>query len=256
MVDRHIGTTSWSYRETFPWFTMPVFTDAWLADAKYLDSTGSVGTWLPQKGVIQLVQATGGFKPTYSASWGSKNRGSLLFDGVDDLLSGDALAAKTTGNQSYTLIASFAALTIAAQRVAWSFSDASNVVDAGGLQIGPEAGNPWRVPLTDHAGHLQENYSDFPVNTANVVVTYIFDGTAVGSPASRIRVNGTERLVIKAQVGTIGTTTFSKFTVGAFRGSSTISLMNMRLRGLLFAPSIAPTAQVAICENYLISEAA
>lgn len=251
------GTNLWSVCSQYPWMGDPLWTDAWIADARYLDTTGSVGTVSPQKGTISLVQATGANKPTYSAAWGSQGKGMLTFDGVNDHMRGDALAAKVTGLQPFTTVTAFQALSLSTlQANVWSFGDTSATFDLLGLQIGTETGSPWRTPLVDNAGHLRENYSDFPASTASVVITTVFDPSVSGTPTSRIRVNATDRLVIGSQVGTIGVTTFSKFTVGAFFGASAVLFLNMKWRGTIFAPFALSSSQVASPENYLISEAA
>jgi len=235
----------------YPWQSDPGWTDALIADAKYLDTTGAVGLLRAHKGRIDATQASFSSKPTYSAGWGSGNAGMLTADGINDCLEADALAAKVTGLQPFTTITAIQALTVGAIKDAWAFSNLSNTTSGHSLQLGTEANNPWRAAMQDDSGVLRVGTSGFLGDTTRVVITLTFNGIS----AWTMRINGVAQTV--AHLGTApGATTHSKFTLFGFRGSSLIACMNANFRAFLFGPSVLPLSSIVPAENYLIAEKA
>lgn len=249
------GGNLWSVTSPYPWMGDPLFTDAWIADRQYLDSGTTVGIVSPQKGSISLVQATGANKPAYSAAWGSLSKGMLTFDGVDDWLSGDALAAKVTGNpaKDFTIIQSFDMLAIGDGKSPWSFSDSSNVAKLVEFNI-KFTSHQWESNQFDDAAHPNTSNPSPPIvaTTGRLVATcsyysasarfgFRFNGVDVGSTSSNT---------------SMGQTTLSKFTLGAFRGSSLTNTCNMRWRSTVFSPlsQASPASLVSRSEQFLINE--
>lgn len=239
----------------FPWMGDPLFTDAWIADIRYLDSSGSVGTVLPQKGTISLVQATGANKPVYSAAFGSQSKGMLTFDGSNDWMSGDALAAKVAGNPagSFTIIQSFDLLT-AVQRVnPWAFSASSDTAPL--IEINPATTSlNWQVNNVDDATHTRSGTSATPAVTGKVVLTVGYNGST--SLTDTIRANSVALGAGAITTPSFTATTLTKFTIGALRGATLLNVCNMRWRATVFAPSLLTTQQMLATESFLISEAA
>lgn len=248
------GTNLWCVTSPYAESGDPTYTDAWAFDNRYVDAT-SVGTWSPFKGSISPAQATGANKPTFSKAYGPGNRGMATFDGVNDLMSANALTSRFGGlSGDFTLITSLQILTVAPVTNIWSFSGTSDTSNALSLQVGSEAGNPFRVAIQDNAGTLKRLFSDFSVNTNRVVVSVVFSHSNFIQPDTCvIRVNGVATTVT-ASGGVVGAATFSKFTIGAFIGATTSAWLNMRLRRMTFSPQLLTGNQLAVVENGMLSE--
>lgn len=239
----------------YPWDVDPNINNAWTADARYLDSTGSVGLWKPSKGLISLVQATGADKPTYSAAWASGNKGKITGDGVSRCMTGDAHAANATGPVSFTTITALQAITIATIRDAWSFSKSANDTDGCALQIGndPALTPPWRTALVDDAHHVQANVMSGVAGTGRIVLTTIYDASTF---TWTMRLKGVAQTVVRIQPQNPGACSWTRFTILGFRGATSSAFLNGSIRHHLFSRSILTPASYKAHENFMVAEAA
>lgn len=250
------GVNIWCATSPYPWSGDPTFTNAWIADSRHMDSTGSVGTWSPHKGSISLTQATGPSKPTFSNAWGSANRGMLTFDGAASYLIGDALAAQVTSNGPWTIIASVQVLTISAFRELYSFSGSSDTVSYHVVQ--PDNSSPdklWKAASVDNVGVgtvALESPTFGHVTTLKTVIGVQFIPST--SNHYKIWIDTSDTFAQITQTGSFGLQTLSRFTVGAFRGATTSAFANMRLRALIFAPSNPTINALLPSMKYLVSE--
>lgn len=238
----------------YPWMSDPNWTDTWIADSAYLDTTGAVGIWKPQKGTIQIVQATVGNKPAYSAAWGSGSKGQLTYNGTTSYMTGNALAAKVTANQSWTIICAFQLTSVASFEEIFAFSNVTLTHSFHVFQPDNSSPSPFlRAASSDDLSNIRDGNTAVAASTSKVIATISFDGTASGYS---IRFNGTNAGTGTTGTGTFGTITLTQFTVGAFFDVAASLFCAMKLRALLFMPRYFVAASCRPAENYLIAEAA
>lgn len=244
----------------YPWNADPDVTDAWLADSKYLDTTGSVGIINPSKGIIPLIQSTGANKGAYSATLGSKNKGQITLDGANDHYTGDALAPKVSNSGPYTMIVSLQLVTVVASATPFGFGATGSADHINLFQVEPIT-TPAKLNTAyyDNVGNIRTSTSDYVATTAHIVATLINASVTSGPGAFVMRINAAARTVITlttpASPG-IGDADFTKFTLGAWRGTSPIQFCNMKWRGMVFAPRELSPAKYRSYENFFLAEAA
>lgn len=251
------GTNLWSVLDPYPWSGDDQVTDSWIADLKYLTLTGSAcGQVAQHKGTTgPLVQATAGNKPAFAATWNANNHGLLGYDGVDDWMSCDALAAKIAGNppHDFTLVQCFRLRSVSVCSP-WSFSASSN--SATIFTIIPQTGgvipdHAWQTNYYDDAAHANTETADIAADTNRVVLTTTF---IASTKRTSIRVNGVLRSVAHGSLIDVGLCSYTKFTVGAFRGSSLLNAAAMDWRFTTFAPFVRPAANVLRDEIFGLTE--
>lgn len=243
---------------SYPWDSISLVTDAYTADARYIDNVASPGVWAPSKGQEPFVQSTPGKRLVYSETYGSGNKGGLTSDGVDDWMSADGLATKVSNSGAYTIISSLEVLTLTHAATAWGFGASGGTDHINLLQMYQDP-SPlfWRTAYYDNVGNQRISNSDYTPTIARVVITVLMGGTNPGQ--SVIRVNGVARTMTIATIPSspgITDADYTKFTLGAFRNAAIVQPIHAIYRALIFAPAILSAASVASIENYLIAEAA
>jgi hypothetical protein len=238
------------FHPTYPWLQDTAVTNAWIAEKEYITTATGVSSWAPQKGSISLAQATGGSQPIFSSnSWNSK-LGGITFDGIDDILTGDSLAALVTGSDlPWSCVAVFQYTTATAGKNTFSFSNTSDTQSYMTFSCANSAGAKHAIGrIGDSGTQLNGIVSNFIPNVGYMVLTIVFTGTAL-----TMRVNGTATNVAASGLDTVAST-LSKFQIGGFRGASTLYSNPMVFRGFIFGNSAWSSSTYLPIENYFVNE--
>ncbi len=241
----------------YPWLSDSNVTNAWIAEKEYLTISTSgvqsgtgVTTWAPHKGTISLVQASDGYQPTVT-SWGTNQKNCLLWDGVDDKMTGDALGALISGtNMPWSMTIAVSAETVNSIKEIISFSGTSDTQNFHVLAL--DSGKFAVLRAGNSGSTLTQSVTStncIPIAGNCVVITIIYDGNNL-----TIRLNGVTTNVSSASQSTVAAT-ISKFTVGCFRGASTgVNFSNIKVRCITFGATAWSSSTYTKIENYLMLE--
>lgn len=225
----------------YPWDTQPKVTDAWIADAAFVD-TSPITSWRPAKGIYPWTQATSTKRPTWTKTGGSKGHGLLNFDGTDDTMVNDAFVSKFANSTiSFTLI--IAAKCPSTQNSKYLLAcngSTSPSKDYFVFFLGTS--NTISAETGDVTGsNVVRLNSTYAPGSSAFVVTYKYVYAPPPNIAYALRYNAVTNTAnySRGTIGTYTSQTLTKCTLGASRGgpsNSETGWLNYGLRGVVFAP--------------------
>lgn len=230
-------------------------TDVWIADAADVGSVGAgnaVPTWTRRKGSNNFVQATGSKQPLWNTNWGATHPfGTVTFDGVDDFMTANGIAAPLSGNDTpYSYTMACAPLTIGVTKQMVSLSKASSATQGfdNFTQLNTNKMTSTRAPDSGSSNTVSTTQN---LNTTNQVFTKNFVQAKVTVQRNGVATS----LASTAQ--NVATMTLDQFSLACFLGGGTpANFSNLRVRALVgrFDGVVLEPLVYQINEGYLLGE--
>lgn len=255
------GFPSGGYTPQQPWLSNGTIypdnriTDVWIADAADTGNVGAgngVATFTRRKGANNFVQVTGTKQPIWNSNWGATNPfGTITFDGVDDFMSANGVAAPLSGNDtpfSFTMAA--APLTIGVSKQMLSFSRSTTATQSfqNFTQLNTNKMTNTRAPDTGASNTVSSTQN---LDTSKQVFTDNFV-----QAKTTIRRNGIDTSVAGTS-NDVATMTLDQLTLACFFGNGVgANFSNLRVRALVgrFDGVVTEPLVFQINEGYLLGE--
>ncbi|HEY8097447.1 MAG TPA: hypothetical protein VIE65_15340 [Methylobacter sp.] len=217
----------------------------WVADRKYIDNTAAVSMWLPLKGNLAWV-ASGSQRPTWALDVGSKNRGSITFNGINQCMTCEPLAQYITNWQEYTIGVFCKLLTspITANLAPVTFSLSTDNNSGVAIQTSSQATDQpkgWMLVQQTSDGSL--NLEILPTPADNNWNTLFFSTIRTiqdGVPAYSV-LSATQNLIDTATINNVPIRydqkplNLDRSTLCAFRGKTLNAFYNYKIRAVCLA---------------------
>jgi hypothetical protein len=205
----------------------------WLrADLGITIGTG-VSAWADQSGnANDFAQGTGGSQPAFEAA-GYSGLPSVLFDGVDDVLSNTTLAATLPGGTDTPFSLYIPVQFLAATGVHSALSAGNSGVANPYLQVNYKTtGTTWNVAKRDDAGVAKASPALGVASFNRTLLELHHDGTT----SAVLAINGVEQAAFDLDVGIA---TFNRLSLGALVRNTTTQFGNVRIPEVVLCSAVS-----------------
>jgi hypothetical protein len=207
-------------------------------------------------GANPLVQAGVGFDPSFEAGgWGTAGKDSILFDGVSEWMTANALGASVQGtDQPFSVLLVGQLLTLGSignNRSIWAFGDSVDPNPLHDLRLPTSTTAVVSSGRRDSGAVAKIKDAATALTTNRTMWSFVFNGTH-----AKLRINGTLDANLDGSSGSADSdvgvlTALDSFSVGAQARSGVAGYVNLRFGGMLVYAGALSDPELVSAENYL-----